>query len=210
MRAGARKGGKNMKTKEITLIGLMAAVTCIAGPLSLQLPFSPVPISLTNLAIYFSVYILGMRRGTISYLVYLLLGLVGLPVFSGFTSGPAKLLGPTGGYLIGFIFMALIYGYCVDRWNGQVVISFIGMIAGSAVYYLFGTLWLAYQMSKGSGQTLAAALPAAFAAGVLPFIVVDFAKMVLTLLVGSRVRVRVRRAGYCSDVNNSRGIHAPN
>ena len=59
----------NTKTKEITLIGLMAAVTCIAGPLSLALPFSPVPISLTNLAIYFSVYILGMLRGTISYLV---------------------------------------------------------------------------------------------------------------------------------------------
>ena len=72
----------NTKTKELTLIGLMAALTCIAGPLSLPLPFSPVPISLTNLAIYFSVYILGMKRGTISYLVYLLLGLVGLPVFS--------------------------------------------------------------------------------------------------------------------------------
>lgn len=71
----------NTKTKELTLIGLMAALTCIAGPLSLPLPFSPVPISLTNLAIYFSVYILGMKRGTISYLVYLLLGLVGLPVF---------------------------------------------------------------------------------------------------------------------------------
>ncbi|MDE7184517.1 MAG: biotin transporter BioY, partial [Lachnospiraceae bacterium] len=80
----------NTKTKELTLIGLMAAITCIAGPLSLPLPFSPVPISLTNLAIYFSVYILGMKRGTISYLVYLLLGLVGLPVFSAFTSGPAK------------------------------------------------------------------------------------------------------------------------
>lgn len=96
----------NTKTKELTLIGLMAALTCIAGPLSLPLPFSPVPISLTNLAIYFSVYILGMKRGTISYLVYLLLGLVGLPVFSAFTSGPAKLFGPTGGYLIGFIFIA--------------------------------------------------------------------------------------------------------
>ncbi len=77
----------NTKTKELTLIGLMAAITCIAGPLSLPLPFSPVPVSLTNLAIYFSVYILGMKRGTISYLVYLLLGLVGLPVFSAFTSG---------------------------------------------------------------------------------------------------------------------------
>ena len=184
----------NTKTKEITLIGLMTAVTCIAGPLSLALPFSPVPISLTNLAIYFSVYILGMKRGTISYLVYLLLGLIGLPVFSAFTSGPAKLFGPTGGYLIGFIFMALICGYCIDRWKGQFVFSFAGMLVGTAVTYGFGTIWLAYQMSAGSEQTLVDALPAAFAAGVLPFIVVDIAKMVLALLIGSQVRVRVRKA----------------
>ncbi len=184
----------NSKTKEITLIGLMTAVTCIAGPLSLPLPFSPVPISLTNLAIYFSVYILGMRRGTISYLVYLLLGFVGLPVFSAFTSGPAKLFGPTGGYLIGFIFMALICGYCIDRWNGQTAMSLVGMLAGTAVMYIFGTVWLAYQMSKGSGQNITAALPAAFAAGVLPFIVGDLAKMALALLVGSQVRIRVRKA----------------
>ena len=174
------------KTKEITLIGLMAAVTCIAGPLSLALPFSPVPISLTNLAIYFSVYVLGMRRGTISYLVYLLLGLVGIPVFSAFTSGPAKLFGPTGGYLIGFIFMALICGYFIDRWNGQIVISFIGMAVGTIVTYGFGTVWLAYQSNLSFGEALAA--------GVLPFIVGDLAKMVFTLLIGSQVRVRVRKA----------------
>lgn len=176
----------NTKTKEITLTGLMAAVTCIAGPLSLALPFSPVPISLTNLAIYFSVYILGMRRGTISYLVYLLLGLVGLPVFSAFTSGPAKLFGPTGGYLIGFIFMALICGYCIDRWNGQVIMSFLGMAAGTAVTYGFGTVWLAYQSDLGFGEALAL--------GVFPFVVGDLAKMVITLLIGSQVRVRVRKA----------------
>lgn len=187
----------NTKTKELTLIGLMAAITCIAGPLSLPLPFSPVPVSLTNLAIYFSVYILGMKRGTISYLVYLLLGLVGLPVFSAFTSGPAKLFGPTGGYLIGFIFMALLCGYCVDRWNGRFVASFLGMAAGTAVCYLFGTLWLAYQMTLNAGQSprnFVQALPAAFAAGVLPFIIGDLAKMVLTLLVGFQVRVRVTKA----------------
>ena len=176
----------NTKTKEITLIGLMAAVTCIAGPLSLALPFSPVPISLTNLAIYFSVYILGMRRGTISYLVYLLLGLVGLPVFSAFTSGPAKLFGPTGGYLIGFIFMALICGYCIDRWNGQIIMSLVGMAAGTAVTYIFGTVWLAYQADLSFGKALAV--------GVYPFIAGDIAKMALTLLVAPQVRVRVRRA----------------
>lgn len=187
----------NAKTKELTLIGLMAAITCIAGPLSLPLPFSPVPVSLTNLAIYFSVYILGMKRGTISYLVYLLLGLVGLPVFSAFTSGPAKLFGPTGGYLIGFIFMAIICGFCVDRWNGRFVASFLGMAAGTAVCYLFGTVWLAYQMTLSAEQqslNFIQALPAAFAAGVLPFIIGDLVKMVLTLFVGSQVRVRVTKA----------------
>ena len=61
---------------------MMAAVTCILGPLSLSIPVSPVPISLTNLAVYFTVYVLGMKLGTVSYLIYMLLGLVGLPVFS--------------------------------------------------------------------------------------------------------------------------------
>ena len=78
----------------------MTAVICVLAPFSL--PIGPVPISLTNLAIYFVLYMLGVKRGTISYLVYLLIGLVGVPVFSGFTSGPGKLFGPTGGYLIGY------------------------------------------------------------------------------------------------------------
>ena len=72
------------KTKTITIIGVMTAITCILGPLSIPLPFSPVPISLTNLAIYFTIYVLGMKKGTISYLVYLLIGFIGLPVFSAF------------------------------------------------------------------------------------------------------------------------------
>lgn len=186
----------NTKTKELTLIGLMAAVICIAGPLSLPLPFSPIPISLTNLAVYFSVYILGMKRGTASYLVYLLIGVAGLPVFSAFTSGPAKLFGPTGGYLIGFLFMALICGYCVDRWNGQIFASFIGMVIGTVVCYFFGTIWLAFQMSAGSDQSFVSVLPAAFAAGVLPFIVGDLAKIVFSLLIGTQVRVRVRKVVF--------------
>lgn len=77
------------KTYEITITALMAAVTCILAPLSI--PIGPVPISFTNLAIYLSLYLLGWKRGTISYLVYLLIGLVGVPVFSGFTGGIGKL-----------------------------------------------------------------------------------------------------------------------
>ena len=96
------------KTYDITMTALMAAVTCILAPLSI--PIGPVPISFTNLAIYLSLYLLGWKKGTVSYLIYLLMGFVGLPVFSGFTGGPAKLAGPTGGYIIGFIVMAVIAG----------------------------------------------------------------------------------------------------
>ena len=80
-----------------------------------------------KLAIYISLYLLGWKRGTISYLIYLLIGLVGIPVFSGFTGGPAKLAGPTGGYIIGFIAMAIIAGLVIDHFH-QPWLQLIGMI----------------------------------------------------------------------------------
>lgn len=71
----------------MTAAALVTAVTCILGPMSVPIPVSPVPISLTNLVLYFSVYLLGARRAAVSYLVYLLIGMAGLPVFSGFSGG---------------------------------------------------------------------------------------------------------------------------
>ncbi len=171
----------------MVLIALMAAVTCILGPLSLAIPVSPVPISLTNLAIYFTIYVLGMKRGCISYLIYMLIGLVGMPVFSGFSGGPGKLFGPTGGYIIGFIFMGAICGYFIDKWNGKLLMHFIGMVLGTAVCYLFGTAWLAYQ----AGMTFSAAL----GAGVIPFIPGDLVKIIIALLAGPVLRKRLRAAG---------------
>ena len=130
---------QTMKIQDLTLIALMAALTCILGPMSITLPFTPVPISFTNLVIYFAVMVIGMKRGTISYLVYLLIGAVGLPVFSGFSGGLAKLAGPTGGYLVGFIFLALISGFFVEKFSGNIVMAVIGMVLGTAVTYAFGT-----------------------------------------------------------------------
>ena len=82
---------KKFSITQIAVIGVMTAVICILAPFSL--PIGPVPISFTNLAIYIALYVLGMKRGTISYLIYLLIGLVGVPVFSGFTGEPQKLFG---------------------------------------------------------------------------------------------------------------------
>lgn len=177
---------KQFNTKTLALIGVMTAVICIMGPLSVQLPVSPVPISLGTLAIYFVIYVLGMKKAAISCCVYLLTGFVGIPVFTGFTSGPAKLLGPTGGYLIGYIFMALICGFVIDRTN-NVFLCFLGMILGTAVLYTFGSLWLAYQ----AGKTFLEAL----AIGALPFILGDLAKIVIAMIAGAQIKKQLRRAG---------------
>lgn len=174
-------------TKALALIGVMAAVTCIMGPLSIPIPFSPVPISLTNLAVYFSIYVLGMKKGSISYIIYLLIGLVGVPVFSAFTGGPAKLLGPTGGYLIGFVFMAVICGFFIDKWTDKMYMCFLGMVIGTAVCYLFGTVWLAYQ----AGLSFYSAL----AAGVIPFLPGDLAKIIIAMIIGPQIRRRLKKAG---------------
>ena len=186
-KADIRPQTSSSKTKSMVIIALMAAVTCILGPLSLAIPISPVPISLTNLAVYFTVYVLDRKRGTISYLLYLLIGLVGVPVFSAFTGGPGKLFGPTGGYLIGFIFMAYICGFFIAQWPSKLYMHFIGMVLGTAVCYLFGTVWLAYQAGMG--------FYAALGAGVIPFIPGDLVKIIIALIAGPVIRKQLRRAG---------------
>ena len=171
---------KNSKAATLTRIAAMTAITCIMGPLSIPLPFSPVPISLTVLAVYLSAYVLGMKYGTISYITYLLIGFVGAPVFSGFTGGAGRLAGPTGGYLIGFIFMALIVGFFIDHFNANTVKTVIGMILGTIVCYVFCTLWLAHS----SGTSFVASLQI----GVLPYIPADIIKMIIAIIIGKPVR----------------------
>lgn len=177
-----------LNVKQLALVGLMSAVICIAGPLALSIPVSPVPISLGTLAIYFVLSVLGLKLGTMSVVIYVLLGLAGLPVFTGFTAGPGKLFGPTGGYIIGYIFMALICGFFVDRFGQKLPLYFLGMVLGTAVCYLFGTLWLERLMEMTFAE--------AFAIGVLPYIAFDLIKLAAAMAVGFQVRRRLRRAGF--------------
>ncbi len=174
--------------RRLTTVGLLTAVICLLGPFALNISFiSPVPISLGTLGIYLAVSILGMKSGTLSVVVYILLGFIGVPVFTNFTGGAEKLLGPTGGYIIGYIFMALICGFFIDRWDGRFLVCFLGMLLGTAVCYLFGTVWLALQMSL--------TFPRALATGVLPYIPFDLAKLLIALLLGGQVRRRLKKAG---------------
>ena len=138
----------NTRTRKLTLIGLMSALLCILGPLSIPLPVSPVPITLTNFAVYIIVYILGMRSGTVSVLIYLCLGTAGLPVFSAFSGGLAKLAGPTGGYLAGFLFLALIQGFLMERFPGKNAAAVTGMILGPC-----HVLSLRHRMACGTNES---------------------------------------------------------
>lgn len=171
----------------MTLIGLMTALLCTLAPISLTLPISPVPVSLGTMAVCFTVAVLGMKRGCISVLVYILLGLVGLPVFTGFTGGVGKLLGPTGGYFVGYIFLALLLGFFVEHFNNRTTTNALGALAGMLLLYLFGTLWLAFQLKLD--------FISALWAGVLPYIPLDIIKTIIALATGSKLRKQLIRAG---------------
>ena len=177
----ATKTNSKFTIQQIAMIAVMTAVTCVLAPLSV--PIGPVPISLTNLVIYFSLFILGTKKGTISYLIYLLIGLVGIPVFSGFTGGPAKLAGPTGGYIIGFIVMAVIAGLVIDNCH-KPLIQLVGMIAGTIVCYLLGTIWFCIV----ADSTFKAALGIC----VIPFIPADLIKMIIAMIIGPMIKKRIR------------------
>jgi len=179
---------KKQSTADLTLIGLMTAITCILGPLSIIIPISPVPISFTNLAIFFSAIILGWKKGTVSFLVYLLIGFAGVPVFSSFTAGPGKLLGPTGGYLIGFIFLAIIAGFFVDKFPDKIYMYVLGMALGMVVTYILGSAWLAYQAHMS--------FQASLFAGVIPYIPGDIIKIIIATVIGTTVKKQVKKAGY--------------
>lgn len=179
------KSPSTVSTYYLVLPALMTAIICILAPLSIPIPVSPVPISLTNLILYIGIFILPWKQLCVSYIIYMLLGICGLPVFSGFSGGIGKLAGPTGGYLIGFLFLALIGGLFMERAKGGFSIPIIlsGLILGSLVNYLLGTLWLSFQMNLSFIQGLFA--------GVIPYLPADILKMILAIIVGPQLQKRL-------------------
>ena len=173
----------------LATIGVMAAITCVIAPMAL--PIGPVPISLATLMLYLSPYVLGRRGSTLSCLVYLLLGLVGMPVFSGFTGGLGKLAGPTGGYLVGYLPLVIVVALAIHSSNRRIV-HLIGMILGTTLLYAVGTVWFCYQ----SGTILSKAL----ALCVYPFLIGDIIKIGIALTVGPVLRERLQKAGIATNV----------
>ena len=166
-------------------IALMAVIITICSWISIP---GPVPFTLQTFAVFTALLLLGTRDGLISITVYLLLGAVGVPVFSGFSGGIGHLLGPTGGYLIGFIVMGFVFGIVRHFIKHPLASAITASILGLAACYAFGTVWfvIVYSQTK-SAITFGAALSLC----VIPFIIPDAIKMALAIILSSRVKSRI-------------------
>jgi biotin transport system substrate-specific component len=177
-----------IKTGELIKTAVFAALLCAAAPFSV--PVGPVPISLATLVIYIAAGVLGRAQATLAVFVYILLGAAGLPVFTGFSGGLFKLVGVTGGYILGYIPLAYISGSAgVGAREGASSLSRAGayiaaMIIGTAALYAIGTAWFMFI----SGNSLFGAL----AVCVLPFLVGDAAKIAAAAVIAPAVRRGLR------------------
>ena len=153
-------------TKRMVWIALFTAITCILAPLSIPIPISPVPITLTNLVLFISLYLLSWKEALTSYILYLLLGVCGLPVFSGFSGGIGKLA-----------------GFFMQIFPKKKTLTILGMVLGMAATYIFGTLWLAAQMELS--------FTAALSVGVLPYLLGDAVKIAAASIIGPILQNRL-------------------
>ena len=170
---------KKLSVQTLTEAALGAALMIICSLISIP---AAVPFTLQTFGVFVILIISGSRRGSLSIALFILLGLVGLPVFSGGRGGPAALFGPTGGYILGFLLTGLcqaLYEKCLPRaWVSQAA----SLLAGLLLCYAFGTAWFIHQYA--GGITLGRALSLC----VWPFILPDLIKLALAMVIGPRVR----------------------
>ena len=146
-------------------------VIALSAQVAIQLPFSPVPITGQTMAVLLVGALLGSRRGALAVLAYIAQGLAGLPVFAGGAAGLARLFGPTGGYLVGFVAAAFLVGWLAERgWDRRFGTTLAAMTLGNLVIYGVGALWLA---------VFVGGLSRAWSLGVVPFLPGDAIKIVL-------------------------------
>ena len=177
---------KTWRTVDLAYMALFAVLMAVCAWITLPLP---VPFTLQTFAVCAAMGILGGRRSTWAVAVYLLLGAVGLPVFSGFKGGLGALLGTTGGYILGFLAMPLVYWLVTALLGERLPVMAAAMVLGLAVCYAFGTIWFVALYTRTSGPiTVGAALGMC----VIPFVIPDLVKMGLALALSRRLRDRLK------------------
>ncbi|MFJ7666816.1 biotin transporter BioY [Lysinibacillus sp. NPDC097195] len=175
---------KKSSTYNYVLAAFGAAIIAVLAQVTIPLPL--IPITGQTLAVGLVVTILGTKLGTLSVLVYILLGTAGLPVFSGMSGGYGIIIGPTGGYIVGFLAAAVLMGLYLDKFGITVVQAVIANLIGMVITLAFGTTWL-----KIVGDLT---WTAAFMGGAAPFIIVGILKAVLAAWLGVIVRRRLESA----------------
>ena len=172
--------------KDLSQIAIMSAVICVCAWITIPIP--GVPFTLQIFGVFTALKPLGGKKGTISIVLYILLGLVGLPVFSSFQAGPGALFGPTGGYIMGFVIIGLVYWACTPLCRNALTRN-LSLIIGLAFCYLFGTFWFtALMTARGNVMTVGKALMLC----VIPFILPDLGKLALAELLAGRLKKVVR------------------
>ena len=177
----AKEMKKNYKTIDLVYIALGAVLITICSWISIP---TTVPFTMQTFAVFFVLSILGGKRGTVAIIVYVLLGAVGVPVFAQFTSGIGILFGNTGGYIVGFIFMGLVYWLIVHFLGKKLWVEILAMVIGLAVCYSFGTVWFMIVYVQANG---AVGLAMVLAWCVIPFIIPDLIKLGLALTLARRL-----------------------
>lgn len=174
-----KQKSKKAKTRtiDIAYIGLFAALITASAQIAIPMTVS---FTLQTFAICLAAGLLGWKRGTLSVVVYIIIGMIGLPVFTGFKSGIAAVAGPTGGFIVGFIFTALISGLLIDKLGRKLWQMIIFMAVGVIACYAFGTIWfiIAYKATIASALTTC----------VVPFLLPDAVKVVLAAVLSNRLR----------------------
>lgn len=180
---GAKGKGKTSSkvVSAISLIAMSTALMCALAPLSI--PIQPVAITLATLALYVIGALLPFRLAAFPILLYLLLGFVGLPIFSNFQGGAQVILGPTGGFLMGYLPCILLESLLISLFPSKKWMYPLSMVLGTILLYAFGTLWIVFYGGYEIGKALTVC--------VLPFLLFDALKIVVASVVGIRLRKRV-------------------
>lgn len=170
-----------MKTKDMVIVAMFAALIGVLSQISIPLPFSPVPITLQTFAVFLTGAVLGSRKGAVTLLVYVFLGLFGIPVFSQGKSGLPVLVGPTGGYIWGFILAVFIIGKIIEGTNNISFLRCMGaMLLGMVVIYIFGVGQLMLVLEVGFQE--------AFIMGALPYLPLEVVKVITGAYLGKTLR----------------------
>lgn len=172
-----------LSTKDMIICGIFASITAILSQISIPLPFTTVPLTMQVFAVALSGIILGTKKGFISQIIYILIGAIGMPVFAQMSGGMGVIVGPTGGFILGFPFMALVIGYFSEKFKSSLYII-VGMIIGLIIDYTIGTLMFSSVTNMDLNKSLMAC--------VIPFIPVDLLKVGMATVAGVSVSKRVK------------------